>query len=106
MKDIAADLREYGNLGVLVEPDDLVALEDMAQQARERRATAEKTMPDHVKAEYNATVKIIDERLVELELPERNSLPIRKVQSPPNSLMRSGMCYVGTGRFPPAKSVR
>ena len=66
VKDIAADLREYGNLGVLVEPDDLVALEDMAQQARERKATAEKAMPDHVKAEYNATVKIIDERLVEL----------------------------------------
>ena len=65
VKDIAADLREYGNLGVLVEPDDLVALGDMAQQARERKATAEKAL-DHVKAEYDATIKNIDERLVEL----------------------------------------
>ena len=66
VKDIAADLREYGNLGVLVEPDDLVALGDMAQRARERKATAEKAGPDHVQAEYNAIVKSIDERLVEL----------------------------------------
>ena len=66
VKDIAADLREYGSLGVLVEPDDLVALGDMAQRARERKATAEKAMPDHVKAEYDAIAKSIDERLVEL----------------------------------------
>ena len=66
VKDIAADLREYGNLGVLVEPADLVALGDMAQRARERKATAEKATPDHVKAEYDAIAKNINERLVEL----------------------------------------
>ena len=66
VKDIAEDLREYGNLGVLVPPDSLVELDRMAQQAHVSGAAVDKAEPVGVKAEHDAIRDNMNERLVEL----------------------------------------
>ena len=66
VKDIAEDLREYGNLGVLVPSDSLVELDRMAQQAHVSKAAVDKAAPAGVKAEHDAIRDTMNERLVEL----------------------------------------
>ena len=66
VKDIAEDLREYGNLGVLVPSDALVELHGMAQQAHVSKAAVDKAAPAGVKAEHVAIRDAMNERLVEL----------------------------------------
>ena len=66
VKDIADDLREYGNLGVLVPPDALSELYGMTQQAQRSKATVDKAVPNDVRAEYDAIRNSMNERLVEL----------------------------------------
>ena len=66
VRDIADDLREYGNLGVLVPADDLAELEAMAHQARVSQATINNAVPISVKAVHNAIRDDMNERLVKL----------------------------------------
>ncbi len=66
VKDIADDLREYGNLGVLVPTDALVELDDMTQQARASNATVHRAVPGGLKAQHDAILDNMNERLVQL----------------------------------------
>ena len=66
VKDIAEDLREYGNLGVLVPADALSELDAMTQQAHVSKATADRSLPDSVVAAHDAIRSNMNERLVEL----------------------------------------
>ena len=66
IKDIADDLREYGNLGVLVPSDALAELDDMTQQAKVCKAAEEKAFPANLKTGYDAIKDNMNERLVEL----------------------------------------
>ena len=66
VRDIADDLREYGNLGVLVPADALAELYAMAQQAEDSKAAADSAVPISVIAGHNAIRNNINERLVEL----------------------------------------
>ena len=66
VRDIADDLREYGNLGVLVPADALAELDAMAQQAEDSKAAADSAVPISVIAGHNAIRNNINERLVEL----------------------------------------
>ena len=64
VKDIAEDLREYGNLGVLVPADALIELDAMAQQAQ--ATTAAMSVSSSVVAAHDAIRSNMNERLVEL----------------------------------------
>ncbi len=66
VRDIADDLREHGNLGVLVPADDLAELEALAHQARLSQATINSAVPISVKAVRNAIRDDMNERLVKL----------------------------------------
>ena len=66
MKDIADDLREYGDLGVLVPADALTDLNAMAQQAQASKATAAMSVSNNVVAAHDAIRNNMNERLVEL----------------------------------------
>ena len=66
VRDIANDLREYGNLGVLVPADNLAELDAMAQQAKVSKAAVNGAVPITVMAGYNAILKDMNERLVQL----------------------------------------
>jgi hypothetical protein len=66
VKDIADDLREYGNLGVLVPSDALLDLVDMAQQAKASKATGDRAVPAGLKMDHDAIRDNMNERLVEL----------------------------------------
>ena len=66
VRDIADDLREYGNLGVLVPEDALSELDGMVKQARISKAAVDKAVPDSVNVKHDAIRHDIDERLVQL----------------------------------------
>lgn len=66
VKDIAEDLREYGNLGVLVPAGALTELETMAQLARASQATVGRSASGSGVASHDAIRNDIDERLVTL----------------------------------------
>ena len=66
VKDIADDLREYGNLGVLVPSDALTELDDMAQQAKARKEIVDRVVPAGMKTQHDAIRNNMNERLVEL----------------------------------------
>ena len=66
VRDIADDLREYGNLGVLVPADDLADLGAMAQQAKVSKAAINGAVPMNVRARHDAILKDMNERLVKL----------------------------------------
>lgn len=66
VRDIADDLREYGNLGVLVPADDLADLETMAYRARVSQATINSAVSISVKAEHDVIRDEMNERLVKL----------------------------------------
>ena len=66
VRDIADDLREYGNLGVLVPPDAMAELDAMAQQAQDSKAAADSAVPISVMAGHDAIRNNMNERLVEL----------------------------------------
>ena len=66
VQDIAEDLREYGNLGVLVPADALSELDAMTQQARASKATVDRSVSDIAVAAHNAIRNDMSERLVEL----------------------------------------
>ena len=68
VRDIADDLREYGNLGVLVPADALAELDDMAQQAQVSRVAANSAVPTSVTAGHDVIRNNMDERLVELSV--------------------------------------
>ena len=68
VRDIADDLREYGNLGVLVTADALAELDGMAQQAQVSKATANSAVPASAMAGHDAIRNNIDERLAELSV--------------------------------------
>lgn len=66
VKDIAGDLREYGNLGVLVPADALTELDAMTQQAQASKATVARSASNSAVAAHDAIRSSINERLVEL----------------------------------------
>ena len=66
VKGIAEDLREYGNLGVLVPADALTELDAMAQQTQASKATVARSASNNVVAAHDAIRSNINERLVEL----------------------------------------
>ncbi|MYC35150.1 MAG: hypothetical protein F4X64_18535 [Chloroflexi bacterium] len=66
VKDIAQDLREYGNLGVLVPADALTELDAMAQQAQASKATVARSASNRAVAAHYAIRNNMNERLVEL----------------------------------------
>ena len=66
VQDIAEDLREYGNPGVLVPADDPAELEALAHQARLSQATINSAVPISAKAVRNAIRDDMNERLVNL----------------------------------------
>ena len=68
VKGISDDLREYGNLGVLVPPDALVELGSMVQQDQRITSTVARTVPAGQKAQEDAIQDSINERLVELRV--------------------------------------
>lgn len=68
VKDIAEDLWEYGNLGILVPPDELIELGDMAKEARRAQAAVAEAAPDRVKSDYNTIVNRMDKRLIALRI--------------------------------------
>ena len=68
VRDIAEDLREYGNLGVLVPPDALTELGAMAQQAQASKATADRQVSNVAVEAHNAVRSNINELLVELRM--------------------------------------
>ena len=63
VSEIADDLEEYGNLGSIVPPDALAELDDKAKDARQRQGTATHSLPDTVRAEIDAILEDMDERL-------------------------------------------
>ena len=63
VREIADDLEEYGNLGSIVPPDALAELDDKAKDARQRQGTATHSVPDTVRAEIDAILDDMDERL-------------------------------------------
>ena len=66
VKDIAEDLREYGNLGVLVPAEALTELDTMAQQAQVSKATVDRSAFGSGLAAHDTIRNDINERLVEL----------------------------------------
>lgn len=66
VKDIVEDLREYGNLGVLVPAEALIELDAMTHQAQESNATVDKSVSTIAAAAHNAIRSDMNERLVEL----------------------------------------
>ena len=66
VKDIADDLREYGNLGVLVPSEALAELDDMAQQAKAGRAAIDRSVPSGLKTQHDTIRNNMNKRLVEL----------------------------------------
>ena len=66
VRDIADDLREYGNLRVLVPTDALTELEAMAQQAQASKATVARSASNSAVAAHDAISSNMNERLVEL----------------------------------------
>lgn len=66
VRDIAEDLREYGNLGVLVPAEDLAQLDAMRHQAQMSKATVDRSMSTTAVAAHNAVRSNMNERLVEL----------------------------------------
>lgn len=63
VSEIADDLEEYGNLGSIVPPYALAELDDKAKDARQRQGTATHSVPDTVRAEIDAILDDMDERL-------------------------------------------
>ena len=63
VSEIADDLEEYSNLGSIVPPDALAELDDKAKDARQRQGTATYSVPDTVRAEIDAILDDMDERL-------------------------------------------
>ena len=63
VSEIADDLEEYGNLGSIVPPDALAELDDKAKDARQRQGIATHSVPDTVRAEIDAILDDMDERL-------------------------------------------
>ena len=68
VRDIAEDLTEYGNLGVLVPTDALFELDSMVRQAQVSKAAADRVIPNSVKAEHDAIRNNMNERLVLLRI--------------------------------------
>ncbi len=66
VKDIAEDLREYGNLGVLVPADALAELDTMTRQAQATKTTVDRSVPSSAVAAHDAIRNDINERLVTL----------------------------------------
>lgn len=66
VKDIAEDLREYGNLGVLVPAEALAELDAMTHQAQTSKATVDRSVSTIAVAAHNAIRSNMNERLVEL----------------------------------------
>ncbi len=66
VRDIADDLREYGNLGVLVPADALTELDAMTQQAQVSKATVARSASNSMVAAHDAIRSKMNERLVEL----------------------------------------
>ncbi len=66
VKDVADDLREYGNLGVIVPRDDLKSIDKMARRARDSKSISETPVTNAVKGEYEVIVNSMEERLIEL----------------------------------------
>ena len=68
VKDIAEDLREYGNLGVLVPADALSELDAMTQQAQVIKAKVDSSLSNSVVEAHDAIRNNMEERLVELSV--------------------------------------
>ena len=68
VKDIAEDLYEYGNLGVLVPADALSELDAMARQAQASKAMVAQSVSNRVVAAHDAIRNGMNERLVELRM--------------------------------------
>jgi hypothetical protein len=66
VRDIAEDLREYGNLGVLVPVDAMKDLDALTQEARSKKAAADKSTSAGVKGEHETIRDNMNERLVDL----------------------------------------
>ena len=66
VKDIADDLRQYGNLGVLVPADALAELDAMTRQAQATKATVDKSTSDIAVAAHSAIRNDMNQRLVTL----------------------------------------
>ena len=66
VQDIAEDLREYGNLGVLVPSDALSELDAMTQQAQASKTMVAQSVSNGVVAAHDAIRNDMNERLVEL----------------------------------------
>jgi len=66
VREIADDLRAYSSLGILIPPDALVELDNMAQKARRNRAAIDRETPDGLKSERQSIRSEMRERLVQL----------------------------------------
>ena len=66
VKDIADDLREYGNLGVIVPCDELTSLDSMVEEARRLKETADEAASGPATEAYQDALKGIGRHLADL----------------------------------------
>jgi len=66
VKEIADDLREYGNFGIPIPTDALIELDGMAHRARQAKSTADSATADDANSEYSNALNSISGRLTEL----------------------------------------
>ncbi len=66
VKDVVEDLREYGNLGVLIPSDALSELDSLTQKAQASKDTLDRSAPSSAARVHNAIRSKMNNRLVEL----------------------------------------
>lgn len=66
VKEIADDLREYGNFGIPIPADALIELDEMAHRARQAKSAADSATAAAADSEYNSALNNISRRLTEL----------------------------------------
>ena len=66
VKDIADDLREYGNLGIIVPCDELPNIDSMADKARRLKEAADDAASAQAKEAYHDALKDIGRHLADL----------------------------------------
>ena len=66
VKDIADDLREYGNLGVIIPCDELTSINSMAEEARRLKEMADDTASAQAQNAYQDALKGIGQHLANL----------------------------------------
>lgn len=66
VRQIARDLREYGNLGVLVPPHEIAQLGDIAVHARNIRDARDRAIPTPTKQQFADVTQKIEQKLIYL----------------------------------------